>query len=186
MFTGRALACISSTLVVSMVFLTVAPQTARADDPAADAGALLVKPGKLDGTILDLDGKTPVSGVKVTLTDSAGKVVSDIQTDEKGVFELGDQPAGKYSLKVGQATGKLVVKEGAKATSMRFVVDGPVALGKKSPAGAQKIDAISDTGLVIICVIVAVVALAIGVGVGYAIWSPQKKRIPFAVSQVNP
>jgi hypothetical protein len=146
----RSFKFVSVALAVSLVVMPLCPTRAFADEAAAATGsALNVQPGDLGGNILGLDGKTPVQGAIVQLIDKDGKVVATATTDDKGVFQLGNRTEGDFTLKVGKASGHLVVKSGAQATSLRFVLDKDVALGAEK-AGAQKVAAISTTGAVLV------------------------------------
>jgi hypothetical protein len=166
---------VSVALVVSTAFVPAIQVRALAQDAAPDADALTVQPGSVDGSIVDLDGKTPIKGVVVKLLDKDGKVVAEGSTDENGVFKLGKQDQGTYTLNVGQATGKLVVKEGAQATSIKFVLENQVALGAKKD-GATKLAAVSTTGVVLIAVGAAVIGLGAGIGIAYGVWGHQTEK----------
>jgi len=134
--------------------------------------------------ILNLDGKTPVKGALIQLLDKDGKVVAEASTDENGVFKLGKQSRGEFQLKIGKASGKLVVKDGVQAKSLKFLLDQDVALGAQK-AAATKIAAISTTGAVLIGIGCAVVGLGAGIGIGYGVWgtrSEKKVFVPVATS----
>lgn len=167
---------VSFMLVCSLAASPLVPLRALAQDAAAEEQALTVQPGDLSGSIVDLDGKTPVKGATVQLLDKDGKVVAEGATDEKGSFSLGKRETGKYTLQIGNASGKLVVKEGAQASALKFVLENTVALGSKKDAKGVKLAAISTTGVVIIAVAVGVVGLGAGLGIGYGVWGSQSKK----------
>jgi hypothetical protein len=178
---------LSVVLVLSLVAVPTYQPRAYADDAAAAPAesALTVQPGDLGGNIVDLDGKTPIKGATVQLLDKDGKVVAEASTDEKGVFQLGKQAQGDFTLKVGKASGKLVVKEGAQASSLKFVLEQNVALGAEK-AAATKIAAVSTTGAVLIGVGCAVVGLGAGLGIGYGVWGTRGDKKVFVPVGTSP
>jgi hypothetical protein len=152
---------------------------------AAAESALTVQPGDLAGNIVDLDGKTPIKGATVQLLDKDGKVVAEASTDENGVFQLGKQTPGAFTLKVGSARGDLLVKDGAQASSLRFVLEHGVALGAPKSA-ATKIAAVSTTGAVLLAIGAAIVGLGLGLGIGYAAWGHRNTKKIFVPTAASP
>ncbi|HZU97352.1 MAG TPA: carboxypeptidase-like regulatory domain-containing protein [Planctomycetota bacterium] len=172
---------VTLTLCFSLGLTAVLPTRTFADDKpaaAAEEAVLAVQPGTLGGSIVELDGKTPIKGATVQLLDPAGKVVAEASTDEKGAFSLGKRDNGKYTLTVGQAKGTLLVKEGAQATSLKFVLDNKVATGDNK-AGGSKLAAISTAGVVLIAGAAALVGLGAGLGIGYAVWGTRSEKKVF-------
>jgi outer membrane protein OmpA-like peptidoglycan-associated protein len=55
---------------------------------------------KLSGSVVDQLTQSPISNAKVTLSDANFKVVKELKTDEKGVFDFGEVKCGdKFFLK---------------------------------------------------------------------------------------
>ena len=136
--------------------------------PSAESKAMIVKPGAVEGSIVDLDGKTPVSGAKVQLLDDSGKVVHEGTTDSKGAFKIPDVPKGNYNVKIGDATGKLVLQDGAGASALKFVLDPAVAKGEKKGPPAALVPTDGGDGTLIVVAIIAGLLL-IGGGIGIAL-----------------
>lgn len=179
---------LSLALAVSLLAVPQFQSRAVADEAApaqAAESALTVQPGDLGGNIVDLDGKTPIKGATVQLLDKDGKVVAEASTDEKGVFQLGKQTPGDFTLKVGAAKGNLVVKEGAQASSLKFVLENSVALGAQK-AAATKIAAVSTTGAVLIGIGCGIVGLGAGIGIGYGVWGTRSEKKVFVPTAASP
>ncbi len=178
---------LSVALAVSLLVIPQFQPRAFADEAAAKPAesALTVQPGDLGGSIVDLDGKTPIKGATVQLLDKDGKVVAEASTDEKGVFQLGKQSAGDFTLKVGAARGDLLVKDGAQASSLKFVLEQGVAMGNPK-AAPSKIAAVSTTGAVVIGIGCAIVGLGLGLGIGYAAWGNRDEKKIFVPTAASP
>jgi hypothetical protein len=164
-------------LALAISLASAPAQTLYADDTKADK-PLAVQPGDLGGSIVGLDGKTPVKGAKVQLVDKDGKIVAEGSTDETGVFKLGNTPKGEFGLRIGKAFGDLIVKDGVQAKSFKFVLDKDVALGADK-AQPQKIAAISTMGAVLLAIAVAIVAFILGLIAGYAVWGARSTKKVF-------
>jgi hypothetical protein len=148
--------------VLSVAVPAASLRTVCAQDATTPETGLVVQPGHVQGSVVELDAKTPVTDAKVVLLDKDGKSIGEFTTNDKGVFDLGDRGEGTYGLKIGNASGKLILKKGAAATSLRFVLDPDVAHGRKKGAGAaEKLEGFSTGDGILIVVAVVVLSLAI-------------------------
>ena len=80
--------------------------------------------GRVAGEILD-PGGAPVSGVRLRLVNSAGTVIREAKSDEKGRFILGDIDQGEYQLRAEEPT------------FVSTIVDVSVVLGQQTRVTLQ-------------------------------------------------
>lgn len=93
---------LTGVLVLSVVFWNV-PTVFAADDKAAKrpAKATALFAGKVTGTIIDADGKTPARGVSMKVFDAKGKkLILSTVSDKNGKYTLTKLKPGIYRLVV--------------------------------------------------------------------------------------
>jgi hypothetical protein len=161
---GKAVPNRPSTLALSLLLGTALVlgglPAARADDTST---ALVLHPGSVHGTIVDLDGKTPVEGAKVVLLPKDGGSSKEAVTDKDGGFRIDDERKGEYVIKVGDISGKLLLDDGARATALRLVLEKRVALGGAPAAPAENPKSDGDgisVGLIVAGIVAAAVVVA--------------------------
>jgi hypothetical protein len=98
----------------------------------AEAAPIALRAGAVAGSIVALDGKTPVAGARVVLFDAEGREIASAVSGVEGRFDLGAKPVGKYRLEVGKAAGTIQLADTAKATSLRLVLPAEIAKGIKA------------------------------------------------------
>lgn len=169
------------TVIALTAAMAAAPLAARAEEPVPPAPVrvpdeqarpLVLEPGPVQGTVVDLDGKTPLEGARVHLETMDGTALADVTTDAAGRFAIAAQAAGQYRLRIGDALGSLVLKDGASARELVIALAKDIALAVKPAAGGPDAAAAGEIGeaagtVSILGIQTSVgTAVAIGIGVG--------------------
>jgi hypothetical protein len=117
LFPARAL-----TVVLAVLFLTVAVQDASAQDIF----------GRISGTVTDSSGAA-VPDVKITITNEATKLTRTVTGDANGFYVASDLPAGIYSVTAEQQGFKSTTKAGNELVAgARLTVDVHLEVGSIS------------------------------------------------------
>jgi hypothetical protein len=99
----------AAALALALLGAVPAP-TARADAPLSraprEAPPIVLRAGKIAGTLVALDGLTPTAGARILLRDASGAVLAEAVTGRDGAFDLGERPGGEYTIEVGRAVGR--------------------------------------------------------------------------------
>ena len=106
---------------------------AAAEAPQAEPW--VIKAGAMDGSVLAMDGRSPVAGALIVLKDAESAAeVARATSDEDGSFRFAELAPGSYTLEVlGQAAGSLRVAEDGTVSSLRVIV--PQAEAGGAPEG---------------------------------------------------
>ncbi|MBI5118039.1 carboxypeptidase regulatory-like domain-containing protein [Candidatus Poribacteria bacterium] len=161
MRTKRLSGCISILLVLSiMIYPLASPGIVQ----AASAGdeVLILKPGALEGTLVDTAGK-PLPKISVRVLDKNGATVAKDITDKVGKFSFKKLEAGNYTLSVGDKYNydlKLALQEQAESSEMKVVIP--------ETAGVKQAYTVSPVlvGGVVVAVVAGIAAAASGGGGG--------------------
>lgn len=66
---------------------------------AQNVNASLVQPGAITGTVMEMDGTTPISGIMVSLYDTAGTYLNlATSTDASGIYTFNNLQPGSYKV----------------------------------------------------------------------------------------
>ena len=113
---------VGAIVLIGLRFGALPPTIAGSVEPAeaADYGRLAEAPPVVFGTVLDLDGKTPLSGAAVTVESIHGVRIRELGRGETA-------KDGVYQVSVPRLQGKrrLVVRCPGRATFVRDLVDAP-------------------------------------------------------------
>jgi hypothetical protein len=143
---------------------------ALAGDPPAPAGdraaaraerpkpsPLVLRAGPVAGTLVGLDGVSPVARARVVLRDAKGTLVAEATSGADGRFDLGPREAGEYTLEVGRAVGVVKLAADLAPKDLLLVIAPEVA---QAIRGAEGEETISILGIEM------EESTAIGVGIG--------------------
>ena len=111
------------------------PVPAEAQEADAEAVAE-VSAGAIEGTVTNVDGKTPWPGLVVALISLGdGSVVTETLTDAKGAYVLGEVPEGTYRLQVSLPGLSAVVQATDEGGMTTLNVVMPTLLLAPTPTG---------------------------------------------------
>ena len=100
----RTLSVVAPVLVVAVGAVATAQQRPSRDTSAQPAAAAVVATARISGRVTSVDGGRPVSRARVMIT--AGNDLPGgraMLTDESGVFDFTDLPAGRYTVTASKA-----------------------------------------------------------------------------------
>jgi hypothetical protein len=95
----------------------------------APARPVVLRAGRIAGTVVALDGVTPIAGARVVVRSPKGAVVAEAVADKAGRFNIGPLEAGDYAIETGAAAGKLRLATDVKARDLTVVLAAEVARG---------------------------------------------------------
>lgn len=119
-----------------------APKNDATPTPTAQTASAVVPSGApISGLVLDVDGKTPVGGAKLSVRDASGKLVAEAVADKDGKYALAKLPAGTYVLRCGRASMRLTVQDSAAPNSLTFILPPSIALAATATQAASPVKA---------------------------------------------